>query len=395
MLSEHYRGMLQNKSVIREMCAWGAARAAQIGKENVFDYSLGNPSVPVPQSFTDEMIHLLETQPPVALHGYSPILGIQSVRQAVADSLKKRFGLPYEAKHIFMTTGAAGAVAHAVRAVTQPGDVMLTFAPFFPEYNPYINGAGVELQVVPANVEDFQIQFDAFEAMLGPNVAAVLVNTPNNPSGVVYTTATLKRLAELLRQKGREYGHPIYLISDEPYREIRFAGVDGPYVASMYENTLTCYSFSKSLSLPGERLGYVAVRPGCEGEDILVDMMAQISRFTGHNCPPSIIQRAVSRCQDVTSDLSVYETNMNLLYDKLTALGFEVERPGGTFYIFPKALEEDANAFCRKAREFDLLLVPSDSFGVKGYVRLAYCIDTEKVQRSLPALEKLAAAYRK
>ena len=185
MLSEHYRGMLQNKSVIREMCAWGAARAAQIGKENVFDYSLGNPSVPVPQSFTDEMIHLLETQPPVALHGYSPILGIQSVRQAVADSLKKRFGLPYEAKHIFMTTGAAGAVAHAVRAVTQPGDVMLTFAPFFPEYNPYINGAGVELQVVPANVEDFQIQFDAFEAMLGPNVAAVLVNTPNTPSGVV------------------------------------------------------------------------------------------------------------------------------------------------------------------------------------------------------------------
>ena len=394
MLSEHYRGMLQNKSVIREMCAWGAARAAQIGKENVFDYSLGNPSVPVPQSFTDEMIHLLETQPPVALHGYSPILGIQSVRQAVADSLKKRFGLPYEAKHIFMTTGAAGAVAHAVRAVTQPGDVMLTFAPFFPEYTPYVNGAGVELQVVPANVEDFQIQFDAFEAMLGPNVAAVLVNTPNNPSGVVYTTATLKRLAELLRQKGKEYGHPIYLISDEPYREIRFAGVDGPYVASMYENTLTCYSFSKSLSLPGERIGYVAVNPAADGADVIADMCGQISRETGHNCPPSIIQLAVSKVLDQTSDLSVYETNMNLLYNELTSLGFTCVKPGGTFYIFPKALQEDAVAFCNRAKQFELVLVPSDNFGVKGYFRMAYCIDTEKVKRSLPALRALAESYK-
>ena len=205
----------------------------------------------------------------------------------------------------------------------------------------------------------------------------------------------LTRMAEILTEKSKAFGHNIFLVSDEPYRDIAFDGKKVPYPAAFYPHTLTCFSYSKSLSLPGERLGYVAVRPGCEGEDVLVDMMAQISRFTGHNCPPSIIQRAVSRCQDVTSDLSVYETNMNLLYDKLTALGFEVERPGGTFYIFPKALEEDANAFCMKAREFDLLLVPSDSFGVKGYVRLAYCIDTEKVKRSLPALEKLAAAYRK
>ena len=212
---------------------------------------------------------------------------------------------------------------------------------------------------------------------------------------MVYSAETLTRMAELLTEKSRAYGHTIYLVSDEPYRDIAFDGKKVPYPAAFYPHTLTCFSFSKSLSLPGERLGYVAVRPGCEGEDVLVDMMAQISRFTGHNCPPSIIQRAVSRCQKVTSDLSVYQTNMELLYEKLTALGFEVERPGGTFYIFPKALEEDANAFCQKAREFDLLLVPSDSFGVKGYVRLAYCIDTEKVKRSLPAFEKLAAAYRK
>ena len=205
---------------------------------------------------------------------------------------------------------------------------------------------------------------------------------------------TLTRLAEILTEKSRAYGHNIFLVSDEPYRDIAFDGRAVPYPAAFYPHTLTCFSFSKSLSLPGERLGYVAVRPGCEGEEVLVDMMAQISRFTGHNCPPSIIQRAVSRCLDVTSDLSVYETNMNLLYNKLKELGFEVERPGGTFYLFPKALEEDANAFCRRAREFDLLLVPSDTFGVTGYVRLAYCIDTEKVKRSLPALEKLAAAYR-
>ena len=212
---------------------------------------------------------------------------------------------------------------------------------------------------------------------------------------VVYSAQTLTRMADILTEKSKAFGHNIFLVSDEPYRDIAFDGKKVPYPAAFYPHTLTCFSYSKSLSLPGERLGYVAVRPGCEGEDILVDMMAQISRFTGHNCPPSIIQRAVSRCQKVTSDLSIYQTNMELLYEKLTALGFEVERPGGTFYIFPKALEEDANAFCQKAREFDLLLVPSDSFGVKGYVRLAYCIDTEKVKRSLPAFKKLAAAYRK
>ena len=290
-------------------------------------------------------------------------------------------------------TGAAGAIAHAIRAVTQPGDEVLTFAPYFPEYGPYVEGTGAHLRVVPPQAPAFQPNLEAFEQMLTEKVTCVLINTPNNPTGVVYSADTLIRLAEILTEKSRAYGHNIFLVSDEPYRDIAFDGRAVPYPAAFYPHTLTCFSFSKSLSLPGERLGYVAVRPGCEGEEVLVDMMAQISRFTGHNCPPSIIQRAVSRCLDVTSDLSVYETNMDLLYNKLKALGFEVERPGGTFYLFPKALEEDANAFCRRAREFDLLLVPSDTFGVTGYVRLAYCIDTEKVKRSLPALEKLAAAY--
>lgn len=394
MLNPHYLDMLGKKSVIREMSVWATNRAAEIGAENVFNYSLGNPSVPAPQAFTDEMLRLLQSESPMALHGYSPTLGIQSVRQAVADSLKARFGVPYEAKHIFMTSGAAGAVAHAARAVTQPGDVMLTFAPFFPEYMPYIRGAGVELQVVPASIEDFQIRFDIFEEMLTPKVTSVLVNTPNNPSGVVYTTATLQKLAAILRAKSAEYGHPIYLISDEPYREIQFTGVDGPFVASQYKHTLTCYSFSKSLSLPGERIGYVAVNPAAEGAEVIADMCGQISRETGHNCPPSIIQLAVSKVLDKTSDLSVYETNMNLLYNELTALGFRCVKPGGTFYIFPQALEPDAVAFCERAKKFDLVLVPSNNFGVPGHFRMAYCVETEMVERSLPALRKLAESYR-
>ncbi len=388
MINAQYKQMLQGKSIIRELSEYATARGKEIGYENVFDYSLGNPSVPCTRDFTDTMIELLQTNEPVALHGYSPSLGIESVRQSVADSLNRRFGMNYAGKHIFMTTGAAGAVAHAIRCVTQPGDEVLTFAPFFPEYMPYVNQTGAVLKVVPANTENFQINFEAFEQMVTDKVAAVLVNTPNNPSGVVYSSETLTRLADLLRQKQTEYGHDIFLVSDEPYREIVFAGVDAPFVAKFYDNTLTCYSFSKSLSLPGERIGYVAVNPKATDADIIAVICGQISRGIGHNCPPSIIQLAVSKVIDETSDLSVYETNMNLIYDKLIALGFTVVRPGGTFYIFPKALEKDANAFCRKAQQYDLILVPADNFGCPGYFRMAYCIDTEKVKRSLPVLER-------
>lgn len=394
MINQEYKAMLGAKSVIREMFMYGKERAAQIGYENVFDYSLGNPSVPCPPQFTQAMVDLLQNSEPVALHGYCPSQGDPTFRSAVAQSISHRFGLPYEQKHIFPTTGAAGAIAHAIRAVTTPGDEVITFAPFFPEYIHYVNKTGADLKVVPPDTEDFQINFDALETFLNPSVKAVLINTPNNPTGAVYTARTLERLADLLTQKSREYGHTIFLVSDEPYREIVFAGAEHPYPAAFYPNTLTCYSFSKSLSLPGERLGYVAVHPQCEEGDILVDVMAQISRGIGHNCPPSIIQLACARCLEVTSDLSVYETNMNLLYDKLTELGFEVKKPGGTFYIFPKALEEDSIAFCERAKQFDLLLVPADSFGCPGYFRMAYCIDTDKVRRSLPALEALAASYR-
>lgn len=388
MINEQYKKMLEGKSVIRQLSEFATARGKEIGYENVFDYSLGNPSVPVPEKFTEVMIDLLKTKTSMELHGYSPSLGIPSVKEKIAASLNKRFDMDYTGNHIFPTTGAAGAVAHAVRCVTKPGDEVLTFAPYFPEYNPYINMSGAILKVVPANTENFQINFEKLEEMLNEKTAALLINTPNNPSGAVYSTKTLEQLAALLKRKQEEYGHDIFIISDEPYREIVFEGVEAPYVSKFYDNSLSCYSFSKSLSLPGERIGYVAVNPRCTDAELISAMCGQISRGTGHNCPPSIIQLAVAEVLDITSDISVYETNMNLLYNELTSLGFSCVKPGGTFYIFPKALEEDAVAFCQKALKYDLVLVPSDSFGVQGYFRMAYCIDTEKVERSLTALRR-------
>ena len=388
MINQEFKEMIKAPSVIRALAGYANERGKEIGYENVFDYSLGNPSVPVPQALTDAMIELLQTKDSAYLHGYSPNPGNPEARKATAESLNRRFGMDYKMDHIFMTSGAAGAVAHAVRCVTKPGDEVLTFAPYFPEYNPYINKSGAVLKVVPANTKDFQINFEKFEEMLNEKVHAVLINTPNNPSGIVYSTETIKKLAAVLTEKEKEYGHEIFIISDEPYREILFAGVDAPYVSKFYDNTLSCYSYSKSLSIPGERLGYVAVNPKAKDADLIVPMCCQISRGTGHNCPASLIQLAVSKCIDMTSDLSVYERNMNIIYDELVSLGFEVVKPGGTFYIFPKALEEDAVAFIEKAKKYDLILVPSDSFGVKGYFRMAYCIDTEKVERSLEALRK-------
>lgn len=393
MLNQSFIDMCGQKSVIRELFAYGCERAREIGYDKVFDYSLGNPSVPTPTSFTNEMIHLLQTEDPVALHGYSPSLGIDSVREAVAVSLNDRFEMNYQKKDIFMVSGAAGAIAHAVRAVTTPGDEILTFAPFFPEYMPYISASGAVLKVVPADISTFQINFDAFVELLNENVMAVLINTPNNPSGIVYSTETINKLAMILTEKEEEFGHPIYIISDEPYREIVFEGVDAPFVAAHYHNTITCYSFSKSLSLPGERIGYIAVNPACEDSSLLVDMFGQISRGIGHNCPPSIIQLAITKSLYETSDLSVYETNKNILYTELTKMGFDIVEPGGTFYMFPKALEDDAVAFSNKAKELDLLLVPSDTFGVSGHFRISYCIPTEKVERSIPVFQKLADLY--
>lgn len=388
MLTEKYVKMLQGKSVIRTLSEFAAARGKEIGYENVFDYSLGNPSVPVPDAFTDTCIRLLQEKNAVELHGYSQSLGIPEVREKIAASLNGRFGMNYTRNHIFMASGAAGALAHAFRLITNPGDEILTFAPFFPEYYPYVDLTGAVLKAVPPRTEDFQIHFEAMEERINEKTKAILINTPNNPSGAVYSAETLTRLGEVLRKKSEEYGHEIYLISDEPYREIVFEGVEAPYVSKYYDNTISCYSFSKSLSLPGERIGYVAVNPACGDSETMIQMCGQISRGIGHNCPASLMQLAVAENLEMTADISVYERNMEILYGELQKLGFTCVKPGGTFYIFPKALEEDAKAFCEKALKYDLIFVPADSFGCPGYFRMAYCIETEKVERSLVALRR-------
>ena len=388
MINEEYRAMLGKKSVIRELSEFATQRGKEIGYENVFDYSLGNPSVPVPGKFAEVAIDLLKNTDPMALHGYSPSLGIPSVKAKLAESLNKRFGMNYTAADIFPTSAAASAIAHALRVITKPGDEVMIFAPYFPEYIPYVTGAGCKVNVVPADTESFQINFDKMLDAMNPNVKAVLVNTPNNPTGIVYSEETIKKLADILTKKSAEYGFDIYLISDEPYREILFDGAEYTYVSKYYAHSISCYSYSKSLSLPGERIGYLAVNPADKESATIVNMCGQVSRGIGHNCPTSLMQLAVAEVCDMTADLSVYETNMNLIYDELISLGFTVVRPGGTFYIFPKALEDDSIAFCKKALKYDLVLVPADSFACPGYFRMAYCIDTEKVKRSLTALRK-------
>ena len=389
MISKKYSSMLNNTSIIREFAQYASKRAAEIGAENVFNYTIGNPSVPTTDDFNKGLIDLIQNEDSLALHGYSPTLTIYSVRKAVADSLNRRFGMEYVPEDIFMTSGAAGALAHAIRCVTEPGDEVITFAPYFPEYVPYVDGTGAVLKVVPADITSFQINFDAFLEMMNPNVQAILINSPNNPSGIVYSTETITRLAQILSEKQEEYGHDIYLISDEPYREIVFEGTDSPFISKFYDNTICCYSFSKSLSLPGERIGYVAVNPKCKDAELIINMCGQVSRFTGHNCPSSLIQLGVAKVLDETSDLSIYEKNKNILYKELTAMGYECVEPGGTFYMFPKTPIADANEFCNMtAHELDLILVPGDSFMCPGHMRLAYCTTTDMVERSLPLFEK-------
>ena len=390
MISEKMIPLMKNNSAIRMMFEEGNKLAAKYGRENVFDFSLGNPSVPAPAEVNQAIQDIVKEEDSLFVHGYMSNAGYEDVRETIAQSLNRRFGTSFHAGNILMTVGAASGLNVILKTLLNPGEQVITFAPYFVEYGSYVRNYDGELVVVSPNTVDFQPNLVEFEEKINEKTKAVIINTPNNPSGAVYSADTLKRLAAILTAKQVEYGHDIFLISDEPYREIVFDGATQPYPASFYANSLTCYSWSKSLSLPGERIGYVAVNPTATDADLLVPMMGQISRGTGHNCPPSSIQLGVAKVIDQTADLNVYETNMNLLYDALTGIGFDVVRPGGTFYIFPKALEDDAVAFCMKAKEYDLILVPSDSFGVPGYFRMAYCIDTEKVKRSIPVFEKFA-----
>ena len=388
MLSKRYKEMLNQKSVIRDMFYFACERIETHGADNVFDYSIGNPSVPVPEAYNRKIKELLEEPDFVSIHGYSPNLGILSVREKIAAYLSKTYGIAYQAEHIFMTSGAASAICHALRCVVEPGEEVVVFAPYFPEYRPYIELNDGVMRVVEADTKAFQIDFDRLEQALNEKTAAVIVNSPCNPSGVVLSEETLKKLAALLTEKQKEYGHEIFIISDEPYREIVFDGKMVPYVSKYYDNTLSCYSFSKSLSVPGDRIGYVAVQPACVGAELIAAMCGQASRGLGHNCPAAFVQLAVGELIGTTADLSVYETNMNLLYDAFTSLGCECIRPNGTFYLFPKAPEQDAKAFCDKAKYANLMFVPGDSFGCAGYFRVAFCKETETVRRSIPVLQR-------
>ena len=393
MVAQKYKDMLQKKSVIRTLSEFATKRGQEIGYENVFDYSLGNPSVPVVQDYTDNTIRLLQTKTSSELHGYSPSVGLPSFKEKVAASLNKRFDMNYTANHIFPTSGAAGALAHALRAVTSPGDDVLTFAPYFPEYNCYVGMTGANLRVVPANTADFQVDFEQFEKMLTPNVSAVLINTPNNPSGAVYSAETLKKLAQLMEDKQKEYGHDIFIISDEPYREIVFDGKKAPYVSKFYDNTLSCYSFSKSLSLPGERIGYLVIPDEVDDFENVICAANVANRILGFVNAPSLMQLAVAKCLDEQTDVAAYDRNRKMLLNALTQYGYEVVKPEGAFYLWVKTLEEDDSAFVARAKEYNLLVVPGSSFMCPGYIRIAYCVDPEMIKRSLPAFEKLAKSY--
>ena len=385
----------QAPSVIRETFEYGNKRAAEIGRENVFDFSLGNPSVAPPESVHDSMRKLMDEIPSVALHSYTSAVGAEPVRAAIASDINTRYQAGVSAGDIYMTCCAAASLTVTLHAILCPGDVCMTFAPFFPEYRVFVEKTGATFEIVPADTVHFQINLEAFRKMVSPATKAILINTPNNPTGVIYTEENLKALCDILREKSAEYGHPIYLIADEPYRELVYDDTAVvPYLTNLYANTFVCYSYSKSLSLPGERIGYIVVSPTMEQQRMLYAAVCGAGRALGFVCAPSLMQRVVAENLGKTADLAVYRKNRDLLYHALTAYGYRCIYPDGAFYLFVQALEPDANAFCQRARDYELLLVPSDSFGCEGFVRISYCVTTEMIERSLPAFEQLAAAYR-
>ena len=393
MVSERMKGLGTARSVIRELFEYGKVRAAQVGAENVFDFSIGNPSVPAPAAVNETAIRLLQEQPDL-IHAYTSAQGAADARERFASSLNRRFDARCTPDRLYLTVGAAASLCCVFNGLTCPGDEFIVFAPYFPEYKVFIEGAGAKMVLIPPEIEGFQIDFDAFEKALSPNTKGVLVNSPNNPSGVVYSRATLERLAAILTEKSRQFGHPIYLISDEPYREIVYAGFEVPWVPHIYRDTIVCYSFSKSLSLPGERIGYVFVpNEVAEGDDVYA-AVAGAGRSLGYVNAPSLFQQVTSLCCDMTSDLKIYEENAKLFVSALREMGYHVVEPGGAFYLFPRSLEPDDFAFSERAKKLDLLIVPGAGFGAPGHVRISYCVQTETIRRALPKFQALADSYK-
>ena len=381
------------RSVIREIFEFGKQRAAVVGADKVFDFSLGNPSVAPPAVVEETLETLLKTENATALHGYTSAQGDLETRRAIASFIASKHGVKTDPDLIYMTCGAAASLTITLSAICNKGDEVITFAPFFTEYRVFTETAGAKLVELSSDPDTFQIDFDLLEKAFSERTAAVLVNSPNNPSGVVYSEETVKKLAAMLEKKSREYGKPIYLVTDEPYRELVYGGVKVPYLTAYYKNTVVCYSYSKSLSLPGERIGYIFVCPEAEDAKRLYFAVCGAGRALGYVCAPSLFQKMIAKCQGVTSDVSVYEKNRDLLVGALKEYGYTCVRPDGAFYLFVKALEEDANAFCERAKKYGLLLVPGDDFGCKGYVRIAYCVSPDMISRSLPYFKLLAEEY--
>lgn len=384
------------KSTIRTIFEYGKKRAAEVGAEHVYDFSIGNPNVPAPAAVKKAIIDILDEVEPCELHGYTVAPGDAQVREIIAGNINRRFGMHITGKNLFMTSGAAAAITICFKALHEDGaaDEFITFAPYFPEYACFVESVGSKLSVVPANTENFQIRFDLFEEMLSPKTKAVIVNSPNNPSGVVYSEETIQKLAAILTAKAKEYGHPIFIISDEPYRELVYDGLTVPFIPKYYPNTLVCYSWSKSFSLPGERIGYIAVPDEVADFGKIYGAIAGAARVLTHVNASSLFQRVVARCVDEPSDIAAYERNGTLLYNGLQEAGIQCLKPQGAFYLFPKALEDDDRAFCERAKKYDLLLVPGADFGCPGYFRAAYCIKEQTIRDSLPAFKKLAAEYK-
>jgi len=393
-LSERMVALGTARSEIRELFEYGKSRIAALGAENVFDFSLGNPSVAPPDCVNQTAMRLLREENAVSLHGYTSAQGDAGAREELAGDLNRRFGTGYTGDSFYLTAGAAAGLCCCLHALACPGDAFVVIAPFFPEYKVFIEGAGARMVMVPPETEGFQIDFDALEAVMDEHTKGVLVNSPNNPSGVVYSAGTVERLAEVLKRKSDRYGHPIWLISDEPYRELNFTGRALPWLPDYYDNTLVCYSFSKSLSLPGERIGYVLVPPQAADAPLVYAAVCGAGRSLGYVCAPSLFQKVAAACAGQTSDLAVYKDNRDLLVSALREMGYHCVEPGGAFYLFPRSLEPDARAFSEKAKKHELLLVPGDSFGAPGHVRIAYCVPTERVRSALPAFRRLAEEYR-
>ena len=392
MIVEKMKGFGTTRSCIRELFEYGLKQAAIVGKENVFDFSLGNPSVPTPEGVANVIRDLLEMDT-LTLHGYTPAAGAANTRMAIAGDLSRRSGDDIRPENIFVTCGAAPGITATMNALAVEGDGIMLLAPYFPEYPAYASLTGAKLVIVPADTEHFQLKIDEVEKRITPHTQIIVVNSPNNPSGVIYSVETLTALAEVLTRKSQEYGHPIYIISDEPYRELVYDGEDTPYLPAIYPNTVICYSYSKSLSMPGERIGYVCVPDCCENSKDLFAAIAGAARAIGHVCAPSLLQQVIARCTDLRPDISAYDLNRTTLYNELTAIGYHCIKPKGAFYMLVEAPDGNSLAFSERAKAHNVLIVPTDDFGCPGFVRISTCVSHDMLVRSIPLFRTIWEEY--